>query len=230
MEICAPILGLIVRIPLILSAQLLTSFSLATAAQGECTLTSGYISNYEISQIIANPAKNAQQYSDGVGGDILVYDSTQWVSWLTPATYANRLSDITGMNFAGTSDWAIDLNSAGDGAGNSGPGSGQVLIGTEIYTQATPTVNCQPPCTFIFPPWTMSTSATISQAPTTPTVRNEWPLVITDGNGITSTSHITETVTTRYHQDLVSWLRRSSKYSHQTWFGTHLHNTHLMIR
>ncbi|PYI03570.1 glycoside hydrolase [Aspergillus sclerotiicarbonarius CBS 121057] len=85
------------------------------AEPGPCTETAGYISNYEIYQIIGeaeNPDVygniSIRQYQDE--GDVLIYDDNNWVSWLSPSSYASRRSWTDGLNFAGTSDWAVDLN------------------------------------------------------------------------------------------------------------------------
>ena len=73
------------------------------------------MSNYEIYQIIGqadNPEVygniSITQYQDE--GDVLIYDEDNWVSWLSPSSYASRRSWTDGLNFAGTSDWAVDLN------------------------------------------------------------------------------------------------------------------------
>ncbi|OJJ03002.1 hypothetical protein ASPVEDRAFT_93638, partial [Aspergillus versicolor CBS 583.65] len=78
------------------------------ARAGRCTESSGYISNYEIRQIIASSG-NAQWISDDAGGDLLIYDDTQWVSWMSEDNYNARLDWVRGLNFGGTSDWAVDL-------------------------------------------------------------------------------------------------------------------------
>jgi chitinase len=84
----------------------------------------GYISNYELFELISK-SKNPDMYSNFTiqqyedEGDVLIYDGN-WVSWLTPESYAKRRDWTDGMNFAGTSDWAIDLNQtyADNGAGD----------------------------------------------------------------------------------------------------------------
>ncbi|GKZ76103.1 hypothetical protein AnigIFM56816_005078 [Aspergillus niger] len=53
------------------------------ATPGECTQTAGYISNYEINEILS-AADDTDLYSVMVEtyvseGDILVYNSTQWI-------------------------------------------------------------------------------------------------------------------------------------------------------
>lgn len=94
------------------------------------TLTSffgsvGYISNFEIYEILAQQrAGETDDYGNitqfGDEGDVLVYAETNWVSWLSPSSYASRRSWSDGLNFGGTSDWAIDLNQtyANNGTGD----------------------------------------------------------------------------------------------------------------
>lgn len=87
--------------------------------------SAGYISNFEIYEILAQVQNgdnsdygNITQYEDE--GDVLVYSNTNWVSWLSPSSYASRRSWSDGLNFGGTSDWAIDLNQtyANNGTGD----------------------------------------------------------------------------------------------------------------
>ncbi|KAK8110220.1 uncharacterized protein PG998_006677 [Apiospora kogelbergensis] len=94
------------------------------AAKGVCTDTAGYISNVEIRGVQgsnSNPdlygSRAIEEFFDE--GDIIVYDDTEWVSWLKPANYLLRAARYLGGNFGGTSDWAIDLDAdfgkGGDG-------------------------------------------------------------------------------------------------------------------
>lgn len=147
------------------------------AAPGRCTGTRGYISNNEIRQILAS-GNDVQQHSDD-DGDILVYNGTEWVSWLTRSSYNSRVDWITGLNMGGTSDWAIDLDSAyavGDGPGSpGGPGTGVVYISPDLYEEDDPVVKCdQYPCTFVFPPWRLESPTTIKPSPTTLTYEEYW--------------------------------------------------------
>ncbi|PYI16968.1 glycoside hydrolase, partial [Aspergillus violaceofuscus CBS 115571] len=85
------------------------------ADAGECTQTPGYLANYEIYEILVQ-AENPDlygnisitQYYDE--GDVLIYNETNWMSWLGPSSYAAQQSWTDGLNFGGTSDWAVDLN------------------------------------------------------------------------------------------------------------------------
>ncbi|PCG90917.1 Glycoside hydrolase, superfamily [Penicillium occitanis (nom. inval.)] len=78
-------------------------------AEGPCTQTAGYISNAEINQILAENSDALSLYSSGDETDILVYNETQWVGYMSSANKANRTSFYRGFNFAGTGEWAIDL-------------------------------------------------------------------------------------------------------------------------
>jgi hypothetical protein len=91
------------------------------AAPGRCTGTQGYISNFEIREIISTKS-GVQQFKTEEGDEIVVYDGTEWVGWMTPQKYDERSSWFRGLNMGGTSDWAIDLEEEHDVG--SGPGSG----------------------------------------------------------------------------------------------------------
>lgn len=80
------------------------------ATPGECTGTAGYISNGEIKQIIqSNPT--AALTKDNAGGNILTYNGDQWVSYMDDITKASRTAQYKSLNFLGTTDWAISLDS-----------------------------------------------------------------------------------------------------------------------
>lgn len=87
------------------------------AAKGLCTNTAGYISNVEL-RLIKDTNRNGDtdlygermvKEFESLSGDIIVYDDTEWVSWITRKTYIWRTVQYMHGNFGGTSDWAIDL-------------------------------------------------------------------------------------------------------------------------
>lgn len=88
------------------------------AAPGPYTGTAGYISNYEIREIIANGSSSTtpssyggvQEYYSEDAGNVLVYNDVQWVSWVNSSVYDNRTQWIRSLNFGGIVDWAMDLN------------------------------------------------------------------------------------------------------------------------
>ncbi|KAK3299894.1 putative class V chitinase [Chaetomium fimeti] len=83
------------------------------ATPGKCTGTAGYIANSEIKAIIQdNPT--AEMWSDGDSmSNILVYDSTQWVGYMDDDNKKQRAAKYRALNFLGTTDWAITLDTEG---------------------------------------------------------------------------------------------------------------------
>ncbi|KAJ5219441.1 uncharacterized protein N7498_001540 [Penicillium cinerascens] len=79
------------------------------AYKGPCTGTAGYLANAEIAYANATLANPAYTFDTASYSDILVFDETQWVAWMEDANKAVRRSLYMGMNFGGTTDWAVDL-------------------------------------------------------------------------------------------------------------------------
>jgi hypothetical protein len=80
----------------------------SVAAPGACTGTRGYISNFEIQDILATKS-NFRQLKTPEGDDIVVYDNTEWVAWTPKEKYDERSSWAKGLNLGGTTDWATLL-------------------------------------------------------------------------------------------------------------------------
>lgn len=180
----------------------------SAAAPGRCTGTRGYISNFEIRELIATKS-TVKQLKTAEGDDILVYDDTEWVGWMPKQKYDERSNWVKGLNFGGTTDWAIDLDAdydigdgpggnGGDGPGGGDNGSGPILVSPDVYTQKPPTLSCYPPCSLILPPLVLSTTTTIKIPPATLTLEEHWPTTITvSGAPITTTgaSYMTTVIT-----------------------------------
>lgn len=79
----------------------------SNAAKGRCTGTSGYLSDAEIDDIITFGRVN-KQWVDA-DSNILVYNDTEWVAYMNVSTKEKRAGLYASYNFAGTSDWAVDL-------------------------------------------------------------------------------------------------------------------------
>lgn len=83
----------------------------SNAEPGVCTGQAGYIANAEIKQILSDPSRVNQHFIDDSDSNILVYDNTQWVSWMDDKVRSGRTQLYQALNFGGTTDWATDLES-----------------------------------------------------------------------------------------------------------------------
>jgi len=79
----------------------------SNAAKGRCTGTGGYISNAEIDEIIQSGKVNKQWKKEG--SNIMVYNDTEWVAYMDDDMKKTRSEFYDSYNFAGTTDWAVDL-------------------------------------------------------------------------------------------------------------------------
>lgn len=103
------------------------------AKAGACTRTSGYIADAEIRQVKEimdmgwSDATYVSTYDEASDSDIFIYDNDEWVAWMDVETKKRRIALYKSLGFAGTSDWAVDLQedygqmAAGSGSsGNNG--------------------------------------------------------------------------------------------------------------
>lgn len=80
------------------------------AKKGVCTGAAGYISDAEIKAIIKDPSRVNRNYIEGPSNsNILVYDETEWVAWMSSDVLAYRTAVYRNLNMGGTTNWAIDL-------------------------------------------------------------------------------------------------------------------------
>ncbi|KAK8091919.1 hypothetical protein PG997_002280 [Apiospora hydei] len=79
------------------------------AKPGQCTRTAGYISNAEINSIKEKKPESHTWYDKEADADFIVYDSTEWVSYMTDETKEPHEDRWKSFNFAGTIDWALVL-------------------------------------------------------------------------------------------------------------------------
>ncbi|PWY70845.1 hypothetical protein BO94DRAFT_609121, partial [Aspergillus sclerotioniger CBS 115572] len=130
---------------------------------GPCTQTAGYISNYELELVLAeNPS--AEVYWDNSSyTNIMVYNETQWAGYMNDTNKAVRTVLYEGLNFLGTSDWAVDLQSE-DGNEDTG-GSGVIYIDPIIFNEPSPTVAGYPPFTMVWPTSTLATPSVVHFPP-----------------------------------------------------------------
>ncbi|KAL1603425.1 hypothetical protein SLS60_005012 [Paraconiothyrium brasiliense] len=87
----------------------------SNAYKGRCTDTGGYISNAEIEEIIDTGNFNKNWTKEG--SNMLVFNDTEWVAYMTEEMKAKRSEFYDSYNFAGTTDWAVDLQEFWDSSG-----------------------------------------------------------------------------------------------------------------
>ncbi|KAG4441995.1 hypothetical protein IFR05_002521 [Cadophora sp. M221] len=80
------------------------------ATPGRCTGTPGYVSNAEIKEIISSNPNARTWYETQTMTNYLVYGSDR-VSYMDDTNKATRAAAMKALNFGGTTDWAIDLQS-----------------------------------------------------------------------------------------------------------------------
>jgi hypothetical protein len=119
-----------------------------------------------------------------------VYDSVEWVAYMTELTKGRRALEYKNWNFGGTTDWAVDLQKEGTGGGddddddddddNGDPekdGDGLIYIDPEMWDVdkgEDAKVKCYDPCTYVLPPISLSSPTTISFPPCTTSVEVGW--------------------------------------------------------
>lgn len=79
------------------------------ALPGSCTGTAGYIAQAEIEEIYATNPTARQLYFGPADSQVLVYNGTEWVAYMSDLNKSNRIKKYQGLNFGGVSDWAVDL-------------------------------------------------------------------------------------------------------------------------
>ena len=80
-----------------------------TALPGRCTRTPGIIANAEIEELIIQGDINESFYDAGSDSNILVYNDTQWVAFMSQSTMRRRVEYYRSLKFAGYANWAVDL-------------------------------------------------------------------------------------------------------------------------
>lgn len=150
--------------------------------------------------------------------------SDQWIGYDDAETISMKKTWASQHCFGETMIWSIDLFSGvGSGTvpdglglsdgGDPGSGGGQgggseptgtspsvvVYIDPSIWTQANPIMNCEPSCTFVLPPFSLSTPTTITFPLYTTSLAVAW----SESGKLTTTIETTTLTTPEQHQDLL---------------------------
>ncbi|KAL4799251.1 hypothetical protein BDV19DRAFT_385501 [Aspergillus venezuelensis] len=171
------------------------------AAKGMCTNTAGYIADAEIYRILDEDDTAETFYDKSSDSNILVYGSTEWVAYMDDDTRTSRTDYYKDLNMAGTTDWAVDLQTFGFSGGGSGGDSGggsplnqsTVYISPSIWTEGKDPapVQCPAPCVLVLPDFPLSSTSTISRPPYVTILDVAWPTaatLTTDGSTVTTTT------------------------------------------
>ncbi|KAL6351717.1 hypothetical protein LRP88_15008 [Fusarium phalaenopsidis] len=78
------------------------------AKPGRCTKTSGYLANAEINEILLSGKMSKAFYDKNSQSNVILYEG-DYVSYMTPQTKNSRRDVWRNLNFAGSIDWAVDL-------------------------------------------------------------------------------------------------------------------------
>nr|XP_036590015.1 glycoside hydrolase family 18 protein [Colletotrichum truncatum]KAF6802020.1 glycoside hydrolase family 18 protein [Colletotrichum truncatum] len=91
---------------------------LSAAKKGACTDTAGYIANAEILSIVEDGRSTwAESHLDNKEmTDYVVYDDGEWVAFMLHLNKWFRQGLYYDLNFGGISDWAVDLQTLGEGS------------------------------------------------------------------------------------------------------------------
>ncbi|UKZ74675.1 hypothetical protein TrVFT333_002345 [Trichoderma virens FT-333] len=151
------------------------------ATPGVCTNEAGYIANAEIDQLLGSGQYVFDTPSDS---DMLFYGNN-WVAYMSDLTKSSRTSKYKGLNFAGTVDWAVDLQKYTVDSGSGGSGGDIIHYPPSIWQNGNPSITCDD-CTIVLPPsplatpitvtYTVYTSILVSQPGTTATEQTSFVL------------------------------------------------------
>ncbi|KAL6228861.1 hypothetical protein BDW75DRAFT_246254 [Aspergillus navahoensis] len=168
---------------------------------GECTSTSGILSNYEIPRIM-DLYKADVQYDETAGVKSITWD----IRYNDGETLRQKRDFANLLCLAGTFAWAVDLggpgnksdlasmdsNSCMDGADPGGldSGSGDMFIGQKIHEENWHTIICIPPLQLHLSPTSLSSTTTTTFEPYTTLLEVAWPTttILTQGNTLSTST------------------------------------------
>ncbi|GLA39981.1 hypothetical protein AnigIFM63309_007585 [Aspergillus niger] len=176
---------------------------------GECTQTSGILSDYEINRIIEDFSVNVK-YVETAGVNWMTWSGNQWVSFDNARTLKQKADFANSKCLGGLFSWALDMGGPGSlknpndmsssdtgmgGANTDGGSDGTrvLYVGPEVLTS--PTVTAIPPVDIIFPQYILGSPTVISPEAYPTSLEVVWNTTTTMTSG---TSTGVSTGTTRY--------------------------------
>ncbi|KAE8310127.1 hypothetical protein BDV41DRAFT_400350 [Aspergillus transmontanensis] len=184
------------------------------ALAGECSGTSGILSNYEISRII-NSYDPTIEYDEAAAVNWMTWSSDQWVSFDNGRTLKQKAKFANNKCLGGLLSWAVDLGGPGslknpnlftdsdlsmDGAdpGGGSDGTGNLYVGAEVLNPDSNPVTAIAPVNIVFPISTLPSPTTIAPSGYPTSLEVAWPTTktVTSGTITTVTSTITRYIQT----------------------------------
>jgi hypothetical protein len=72
--------------------------------------------------------------------NIMVWNQTQWAAYMDDDIKATRAQLYQGLNFLGTADWAVDLQTSNDITGDDTTSACEIWIDPSVWTEESPSV------------------------------------------------------------------------------------------
>lgn len=117
------------------------------AAPGRCTKTPGYLGYAEVLEILAR-GDGAKVFHDGSSNTDVMLFKGDYIGYLTPTSKDTRRADWKALNFAGSVDWAVDLQSFSNDDMNKYPSGNKQAEGEGCIAGEDVTVNTAELCYF----------------------------------------------------------------------------------
>ncbi|KAJ5117810.1 hypothetical protein N7448_011442 [Penicillium atrosanguineum] len=220
-----------------------THNSTGGAVAGECTGTSGILSDYEINRIIKSNNPTIE-YNEQAAVNWMTWNSDQWVSFDNERTLKQKADFANSRCLAGLFSWALDMGGPGslknpnhmnpsdtnmDGADVDGgsDGTGTLFVGPEIFGSNSHQVTAIGPVNIVYPSKTLAKPTTVSAQGFPTSLEVAWKTTIT----VTSGSITTATTTiTRYIQQTTIPVPPliTNVHGYHNWNITQANATHLV--
>ncbi|KAF7555882.1 hypothetical protein G7Z17_g1807 [Cylindrodendrum hubeiense] len=129
------------------------------ASPGRCTKTGGYLAFAEIMELLRKGSSGIRAFHDEDSESDIVLYKGDYISYMTPKTKDARRATWKGLNFAGSIDWAVDLQKfTGTDFDKSveRPQSGQGCVQGDDDTENTGSL-CEYTCNYGFCPESLCT-------------------------------------------------------------------------
>ncbi|KAK4455203.1 hypothetical protein QBC34DRAFT_465261 [Podospora aff. communis PSN243] len=164
------------------------SSTVSDAAPGRCTATGGYLGYAEVLEIIARGDGAKVFYDERSSSDVMLYEG-DYIGYLTPDSKEKRRDDWKALNFAGSVDWAVDLQSFSNDDMNKYPDGDQQAEGDGCIYGVDDTVNtaklCEFTCTLGYCPASYCSCVEVGKLrPYPPTISNGNDIIAEDTNSL----------------------------------------------